>query len=338
MTSEYKILVIEDNPGDFALVEEFLFEKIESPSIVHAKNFRDAKEILLLENDKFDTILLDLSLPDKKGEELILEMIAICQNIPVIVLTGYADFAFGIKSLSLGISDYILKEELTALSLYKSILYSIERKRGIEELEESEKKYHDLFHLSPLPMWVFDITTSQYLDANAAAVKNYGYDHAEFLSMTIEDLRQLEEIPILEEALVKIEEPSKKNRTETFAFLGIYKHKKKCGDIIEVEIQSNDVQYKGKKARIIIANDITERLNHMKAIEEQNEKLKEIAWVQSHVVRAPLARMMGLIHLIKDIEKDPSEKEKILDYIVLSANELDGIIKDISDKTSMVKY
>ena len=137
---DHTILVIEDNPGDFALVEEFLLEKIEAPEISHVPNFKGAKEILTTARNPFDIILLDLSLPDKTGLPLIQEIVEISLSAPVIVLTGYADFAFGVKSLSSGVSDYILKDELTALSLYKSIVYSTERKRIISDLEESEKR------------------------------------------------------------------------------------------------------------------------------------------------------------------------------------------------------
>jgi signal transduction histidine kinase len=137
--SEYKILVVEDNPGDFTLVEDFIFEQIESPVIMHAKTFKAAKTILLKADHQCNVVLLDLSLPDHTGEPLIYEMVEICQNIPVIVLTGYADFTFGVKSLSLGVSDYLLKEDLTPMSLYKSIVYSTERKKIISALETSEK-------------------------------------------------------------------------------------------------------------------------------------------------------------------------------------------------------
>ena len=136
--SNHRILIIEDNPGDFALVEEFLLEQIEAPSIFEAVNHREAMEILAGPDAPFDVILLDLSLPDKTGLPLIGEIVGISRNAPVIVLTGYADLNFGVKSLSLGISDYILKDELTALSLYKSIVYSMERKRVIMALENSE--------------------------------------------------------------------------------------------------------------------------------------------------------------------------------------------------------
>ncbi|HTI57761.1 response regulator [Mucilaginibacter sp.] len=137
---DYNILIIEDNPGDLTLVEEFLFEQIESPVLSHASSFVEAKDILTNTALPFDIILLDLSLPDKTGIPLIEEVMEIGSNTAVIVLTGYSDLSFGVKSLSLGVSDYILKDELTALSLYKSIVYSTERKRIARALETSEKR------------------------------------------------------------------------------------------------------------------------------------------------------------------------------------------------------
>ena len=140
----HNILVIEDNTGDFVLVEEFLLEQFEEINLLHAKNYKEAFEILLEKCVQLDVVLLDLSLPDKNGVSLIDEIVKICKNTPVIVLTGYTDFAFGIKSLSLGVSDYLLKEELTPLSLYKSIIYSSERKKIVAALETSEKRARNL--------------------------------------------------------------------------------------------------------------------------------------------------------------------------------------------------
>jgi two-component system, NarL family, sensor histidine kinase UhpB len=137
---QFSVLVIEDNPGDFAIVEEFLLEQIGSPVIVHAENFKEAEIKLSTKNIAFNVILLDLSLPDKTGSELIQDIVQASNNIPVIVLTGYADFSFGVKSISQGVSDYILKDELTPLVLYKTILYSLERKKILLTLQESEKR------------------------------------------------------------------------------------------------------------------------------------------------------------------------------------------------------
>lgn len=84
------------------------------------------------------------------------------------------------------------------------------------------------------------------------------------------------------------------------------------------------------------SNDITERMNHIEAIEEQNTKLKEIAWIQSHLVRAPVARILGLIELLKN-EKEKDNEVELLNYIYDSTEELDVLIKDIIYKTEKLR-
>ncbi|HVW96562.1 MAG TPA: PAS domain-containing protein [Mucilaginibacter sp.] len=93
----------------------------------------------------------------------------------------------------------------------------------------------------------------------------------------------------------------------------------------------------GNGIRMIgVVRDITERLNYITAIEKQNEKLLEIAWMQSHVVRAPLARVIGLADLIKDFPANGEEETNILDHLINGAYELDDIIRDISKKTENI--
>jgi PAS domain S-box-containing protein len=87
---------------------------------------------------------------------------------------------------------------------------------------------------------------------------------------------------------------------------------------------------------ISIQRDITERMNYIKAIEDQNERLKEIAWTQSHIVRAPLARIMGLIEIIPKYESFDKIPSEILPHILNSAHELDDIIRDIVIKTEVI--
>lgn len=325
----YKILVIEDNPGDFALIEEFLDDQMQTPQVWQATNFREGKHIITEEKLDLDVILLDLSLPDKSGENLIMDIISISGGIPIVVLTGYPDISFSVKSLSLGVSDYLLKDELSAASLYKSIVYSIERKKNFLELEESEKRYSDLFQLSPQPMWVYELETLRFVNVNDAAIRHYGYSRDEFLSMTIREIRPEEDVVSFEETLANV-------KTKSHHYAGVFRHVKKNGEIIQAELQSNQIRINDRPARVVLVNDITERVKYIEAIERQNQKLQEIAWMQSHVVRAPVARLMGIVDLMKNYPNSEHERQELMEHILISANELDGIIRDIASKTRKI--
>ena len=248
----YKILIVEDNPGDFIIVEDLLMEKIAAPLITHVVNYKDAAALLGVSHN-FSAILLDLSLPDKSGQELITEMLRLTSSCcPIIVLTGNADIEFSIKSISHGIFDYLIKDDLTPDALYKSIIYAIERKKSSFELIASEKRYSDLFNLSPQPMWVFDAVTFRFSQVNKATIDLYGYNEQEFLSMSLMDIKQKEDINSTSERL-------KKPKLPGAIFKQTVLHHKKSGEIIEMEIYSNPILISGKNFRSVIAIDVTEK-------------------------------------------------------------------------------
>jgi PAS domain S-box-containing protein len=328
--NRYDILVVEDNPGDYLLVEDFLHETNLTKNIRWAKDFQFAKEVLNDKETHTDLIFLDLSLPDLGGEELISKIQDYSKNVPIIILTGYPDADFAIKTLSLGASDYLLKDVLNATVLHKSILYNIERNKIMVNLKDSEQRYSDLFHFSPLPMWVYDKETLKFLDVNDAAIEHYGYSYEEFLAMDITKIRPEEEMPALQKSMRKQRKPNKN------IFHGEFTHLKKNGEKIKVEIRSNSFLFKGRKAQIILVNDVTERNRHIEAVEKQNEILKDIAWIQSHVVRAPLARLLGLVNAMQDEKIKDSDKNIFYNHILESAEELDEIIRSVVNKSQEV--
>jgi len=248
----YRILIIEDNPGDLAIVEDFLAEQIRIPTIVRAGSFKQASAIICENVLPFDVILLDITLPDKSGQDLVAEMLRIAAFSPIIILTGFADIDFSIKSIALGISDYLFKDELNASGLYKSIVYAIYRKKNIAELKESENRYSNLFHASPQPMWVFDPATLRFLQVNKAAIALYGYSEEEFLTMTLMDIRIAEDIPQAKAALCKQNVPND-------IFKSTIVHHKKSGELMEMEIYSSPIMIKDKSFRSVIAIDITQK-------------------------------------------------------------------------------
>lgn len=197
---------------------------------------------------------------------------------------------------------------------------------NLQTLAISEKKYSSLFQFSPLPMWVLDIDTLRFLDVNQAAVEHYGYSRNEFLSMTVKKLWKEADVEAFAQQVA--------SKEETYSLVS--EHLTKAGNLIHVHIQSTMINFNGKNTRLILAEDITEKQKHIQAIEEQNKKLHEIAWVQSHVVRVPVARIIGLIELYKNYTNSEIDRQQLINNILISANELDSIIKEISGKTDKI--
>ena len=125
------------------------------------------------------------------------------------------------------------------------------RKRAEEELRRSEHQYRLLFMENPHTMYVHDLETFEFLAVNDAAVSHYGYSRDEFLSMTIKDIRPEEDIAPL---VKNIRETS-----EAPVYFGAWRHRKKDGSLIAVEISAHTTQFAGKRARIILAMDVTAR-------------------------------------------------------------------------------
>lgn len=323
LKKRYNILIIEDNPGDYVLVEDYLQEHFYDSQFTNAKNFNEAELLLKTSDIRYAAVLLDLTLPDKNGKELVEAMLSFGLDCPIIILTGYTDIDFSMKSLALGITDYLLKEEITSSSLSKSILYSIERKNAVVELEKSEKRYSDLFYLSPQPMWVYNSETLKFIQVNTAAILHYGFTEEEFLRMTIMDIRPKDYHLKTKE----LNEASRKENKSTYK--GMFKHFKKSGELIDVEVQSGPIQIGDKIFRMVIVNDVTEKMlfeNQItKAIiKTQEEERSEIGReLHDNVCQILVAAQMTLGVLKKS--SSPSNLEYFnlcQEYVSLASKEI----------------
>lgn len=138
-----------------------------------------------------------------------------------------------------------------------SIVDISQRKLSETAIRESEGRYRILFDSNPLPMWVFDLETLAFLEVNDAAVRHYGYSRDEFLRMKISDIRPPEDVEALHSDLAAI--------SSSFGDVNLWRHRKKDGSIISVEVSAHSIDFAGRRARLILANDVTER----KALEDQ---------------------------------------------------------------------
>lgn len=137
-----------------------------------------------------------------------------------------------------------------------------------EALRKSEAQYRLLFESNPQPMWVFDQETHKFLAVNNAAIQRYGYSRNEFLAMTIEDIRPTLEAERLKKYL--------SNNNPSFNLAGEWNHQTQDGTIIKVEITSNRLNFEGRKAVFVLANDITERKTAEKALRESEDRYRDL--------------------------------------------------------------
>ncbi len=149
-----------------------------------------------------------------------------------------------------------------------------ERKQSEHALRESEERFRLLFNNNPLPMWVFDLETLAFLEVNAAATQHYGYSRDEFLAMKIMEIRPQEEVPRLLHQI--------RQTHEIVEDSGEWKHLLKDGRLIDVQITSHTIEYSGRSAVLVVAQDISQRKQAQEALRESEASLKR-AQMLAHV-------------------------------------------------------
>jgi PAS domain S-box-containing protein len=142
----------------------------------------------------------------------------------------------------------------------------MQRAAAAEEVRLSEAQYRLAFAANPLPMWVFDIETLRFLAVNDAAILKYGYSSAEFLAMTIRDIRPPEGVLSLDDHLA--------GSGASASIARAWQHRTRDGTLLDVEISSNAMTFGNRPARLVLAQDVTERRSAERQVERSKSILK----------------------------------------------------------------
>lgn len=275
-TALLQILVVEDNPADLFVLEGLLW-KTRLPIDKIFKATSNAAAVALLEKEKPNLILLDLSLTDSTGLDSFNKINRAASALPIIVLTGLADMEMALETMANGAQDYLVKGEFDEKLLSKSIQYSIERKKNAEIMRLSQERYRSLFFYNPMAIFIWDLQTHRILEVNAMAEKEYGYTRDEFLALTIWELRTPAAYGRLKKFIQKISE------TAEMKSGGTWEHITKTGKQVFMDISSHRLQYNGRDAVMAIANNVSEKLVLEKKLEEERQvKQKEITEAVIH--------------------------------------------------------
>ena len=185
--------------------------------------------------------------------------------------------------------------------LTSGLIYVLLRRYGkyllsqYEAARDAENNYNLFFESNPIPTWVYDLRDFRILLVNHAAVRKYGYSKEEFYKMTLFDIRPTEDHELLK-------------KRNGHGFSGVWRHLKKGGEAIYVEVESHAITYKGREAKLILATDISQLINAQSEIEAAAEEMNNFVYRASHDLRGPLARLIGLSDLMIT---DTSEKSRM---------------------------
>jgi PAS domain S-box-containing protein len=278
MKRPLNVILLEDSRSDAEIIQRLLLKERGDCEFRLATN----KKTFLLALEEFlaDVILSDNSLPGFNATAALKITRQHNLNIPFILITGTVSEEYAANIIKQGADDYILKDRMTRLpaaidAALKQRRNEKEKQETTEKLIQSEAKYRTIFFKSPLPKWIYDAETFRFLDVNEAAILHYGYTPKEFLSMTIKDIRPKED---LEEFLTD----NAKVKEGTATRPGNRRHLKKNGELIIVETKAHSIEYNNRKAIMVVANDITQKIKAEQALQTAYDRLS------FHIENTPL--------------------------------------------------
>jgi len=200
---------------------------------------------------------------EKKSLIRVYRLIACCWALLVVAIMIQL-----LWETELNLSFEIIKGATVAAAFSVSLIYIY--KNLNKHYTRREKAYTKLFKKNPHPMWVYDLKTLNFLSVNDAAIKFYGYSEDDFLKMTIKDIRPEEDVP----AVISSTDAIRLSFNLGYHWSGIWRHKVKNGQLMYVEISSHEIIFEGRKAELVLAYDVTEKVTQDLKLQTLNNDLE----------------------------------------------------------------
>ena len=330
------------NVEDYAPSREASSELLRQSGFAVFEAATGTEALELVEQVKPQLVLLDVKLPDISGHEVCRQLKGKDPSIPILQVS--ASLVSGpdkIRGLESGADGYLAKpvEPQELIATINALLRMTEAEAA---RRETEQRYELLFESSSLPTWICDLESLEFLAVNQAAIRQYGYSRKQFLSMSIRDIHFVEDIPHIESQF--------SGRPGSVPNASEWRHKTQDGGIIDVEVIWQELLYQGRRAALVMANDITGR----KRAEEEREQLldkeqkareeaeaanrtkDEFLATVSHELRAPLNAMLGWAQILKSTKVDEKTLTHAIEIIERSARTQSKLIEDLLDTARIV--
>jgi two-component system cell cycle sensor histidine kinase/response regulator CckA len=258
-----RILLLEDDPLD----ADLLGRELRRSGIDCLCERVDAEPAFLAAlSPPPDLILADYHLPSYGALGALRALGDRGLDVPVIVVSGTIGEEAAVECLREGATDYLLKDRLGRLP--QAVRNALEQARLRRERREAAEQYHLLFEEGPHPMWVVDGETLRFLEVNREAIRRYGYSREEFLGMSLRDIRPPEDVPAMLEAIGRVMQGEVRS--------GRRRHYTRQGDLREVSVASHPLVWAGRRALLVVVDDITEQVRAETALLENQRLLQAI--------------------------------------------------------------
>jgi PAS domain S-box-containing protein len=210
--------------------------------------------------------------------------------------------------------------------LLSTIINITDRKIIERQLFESESRHRNMFLNYPQPMWVYDTDRLIFIEVNNATIEKYKYSREELIGKSITMIKQEEDIPLLMKHLDGF--------SERHYNAGLWRHRKKTGELFYVEIISHVIEYNDLPARIIVAHDVTEMIQAKEEAEKMNQLKSNFLANMSHELRTPLNGILGFSEYLKD-NTNEDETKTISEIIFNGGQRLLSTLNQILDLSSL---
>jgi PAS domain S-box-containing protein len=317
-----RILLVEDNPGDAKLIEEFLIGKkrtltgVERFDLVHEMKLADG--LKRLSEQDFDIILLDLNLPDSKGMDTFAKVHVEVPDTPTVVLTGIDDEALAVQALQVGAQDYLVKGMLDWGLLSRAVHYAIERQRATQDLREYAQK-----------LWASESRFRKIIESSSDG-----------MIILTNDSRILFLNPAAEKLLEIRQEQAQGNP------FGYPVHP---GETSEIQIPRKGseprvgemhivgIEWEGQRAYLATLRDITDRTRAEKGLRESEERFRSVAETAADAIVLAKSNFGILYWNQTAVDMFGYEKWEVQDKpltILLPENHVSELIEAISELRS----
>ncbi len=323
-TKPLKILVVEDSLVDRTLLQELLPKSpLPISEVKSAESLNAAFE--LLDKNHFDVVLLDLHLPDSKGLDTLVRISEKYPRVSNVVITGKYDSDLGLKAITQGAQEYLIKGSYNIDTLSKSINYAIERKKVECKLQLTEERYRTIFENSAVAITMTD---------EQERLVSWNKFTEELLGMNGEDLhlRPVKSLYPAEEwekiRIYGVRQKGMQYHLET-------KMIKKNSEVIDVDISLSVLKNsEGKTTGSIgVIRDITDRKKAEKKAKKTMEIESQFISTVSHELRTPLGCIKEGVDIVLDgvVGKINNKQKDFLNLAKRNVDRLSDLVDDILD-------